>query len=115
MSLSKGAKIAIAVVVIVVVAAVVYSLVPYGVATPVKDLKSNQTAYIYGTVQGRVSIGNFSAFKLNDSSGSVIVVWNGSLPADGSKVLVHGTYRELTPLLSGLSYFEADSVLNWPI
>ncbi len=115
MALSKGAKVAIATVVVVLIAVVAYSLIPYVATTQVKDLKNNQTTYIYGTVQSRVSLGNFSAFKLNDSSGSVIVLWNGTLPADGSRVLVHGTYRELSPLLPGISYFEADSVLNWPI
>lgn len=115
MALSKGAKVAIIAVVVVVVAVSAYSLFPYVATTHVKDLKSDQTTYIYGTVQNRVSLGNFSAFRLNDSSGSVIVVWNGTLPTDGSKVLVHGTYRESTILFTNVGVFEADSVINWPI
>ncbi len=115
MALSKGAKVAIAAVVVVLIAVVAYSLIPYVATTQVKDLKNNQTTYIYGTVQSRFSVGNFSGFKLNDSSGSVFVVWNGTLPSDGSKVMVHGTFREISPALFGLSYFEATSVIPWPI
>lgn len=114
MRLSRGAKIAIAAVVIVLVAVAAYSLFPYVATTHVKDLKSDQTTYIYGTVNNRLSFGNFSAFQLNDSTGSVIVLWNGSLPADGAHVLVHGTYRT-SLLFTSAGYFEADSVTNWPI
>lgn len=115
MALSKGAKVAITAVVVVLIAVVAYSLIPYVATTHVNDLKNNQTTYIYGTVQERFSLGNFSGFKLNDSSGSVFVVWNGTLPAVGSKVMVHGTFREISSAFFGLGYFEATSVTVWPI
>ena len=114
MRLSRGPKVAISAVVIIVVAVVSYSVFPYVASTNPKDLKPNQTAYIYGTVDARVSLGNFSAFSLNDSSGNLIVIWNGSLPAHGEKVLVHGTYREYSFLFTNLSAFEATSVTEWP-
>ena len=114
MSLNKGSKVAISVVVIIVVALVAYSVFPYVASSNAKDLRNNQSAYVYGTVDSRVSLGNFSAFSLNYSSGNLVVIWNGSLPAHGERVLVHGTYKEYSILFTNLSAFEATSVIEWP-
>lgn len=115
MALRKATRITIAVVAVVVVAVAAYSLFPYVATTRISNLSNDQSAYIYGSVQDRASIGNLSAFKLTDSSGSILVLWNGSLPAIGSKVLVHGTMKETGFLNINVSIFEAGTVINWPI
>lgn len=115
MSLSKGSKIAVTVVVVVIIAVLAYSLFPYAVSTKVNDLKTNQVTYIYGTVQNRAAFGNISAFELNDSTGKVVVIWNGTLPANGQKVLVHGTFKQSTYVFFKVEIFEATSVTYWPI
>ncbi|MEM0158422.1 MAG: hypothetical protein QXV22_03905 [Thermoplasmataceae archaeon] len=113
--MSRGIKITITAIAVVAIAVIAYSVFPYASAAPIKNLKVGQPAYIYGTVQERLSIGNFSGFRLNDSSGSVFVEWNGTLPANGEKVLVHGTLEEISPNFLKLIYFKADSVIYWPI
>jgi hypothetical protein len=112
--MKKGGKAVTAIVAVIVIAIAAYSLFPYVASTNAKDLKSGQTAYIYGTVEGRVSLGNFSAFSLNYSSGALTVIWNFTLPAHGEKVLVYGKYEQYSILFSNVSVFDAASVTDWP-
>ena len=115
MNLNKGTKTIIAAVIVVIAAVAAYSLFPYVVSTKITDLKTDQAAYIYGTVENRGAYGNISAFDLNDGSGTVLIVWNGTLPANGDKVLIHGTYKQSSFAFFNFSVFEANSVINWPI
>lgn len=113
MAMGKGTRAAMIVVAVAVIAVVAYAAVPYVVTTKVANLKQDQVAYIYGTVEKRVAFGNVSAFDLNDSSGTILVVWNGTLPTDGEKVLIHGTYKQSSFLVLDYSLFEASSVTPW--
>lgn len=115
MALSKRTKVAVAAIVIVIAAVAVYSLFPYVVSTRISNLQNNQTAYIYGTVESRNAFGNTSIFALNDTSGTVYVLWNGTLPSDGEKVLVYGTYKGGEIFFFKFGLLEATSVTAWPI
>ncbi len=115
MALSKSTKVATAAVIVVIAAIAVYSLFPYVASTKVSNLQNDQTTYIYGTVVSRNAFGNTSVFGVNDTSGTVYVVWNGTLPANGEKVLVHGTYRGGQIFFLKYGIFEATSVTPWPI
>lgn len=108
-------KTAAVAVVIIAAAVAVYALFPYVVSTNVSNLGNGQNAYVYGTVEKRGAYGNVGAFELKGSSGSVWVVWNGTLPADGQKVLVHGTYQNTSLVVFNLKDFKATSVYDWPV
>ena len=107
-------KAAIIAVIVVVAAVSVYVLFPYVASTKVSTLAPGETAYIYGTVEKRDATGGYAAFELNDGSGNVWVVWNGTLPAVGQKVLVHGTYQQTSLVVFNLDDFKASSVTAWP-
>lgn len=109
-----GRKVAIAIIAVVVIAVVAYSLFPYVVSTKISNLATNKDAYVYGTVGSRVSIGTFNAFNMTDGTGSVLVIWNGTLPSPGTKILVHGHVNEYTFLFAQYKVIEADSVYQWP-
>lgn len=109
---TRNAAIALAV---VVAAVAVYALFPYVASANISSLKNDQQAYIYGTVEKREASGNVGAFELKGSSGSVWVVWNGTMPADGQKVLVHGTFESSSLLVFSVKDFQATSVTQWPI
>jgi len=96
----------IAVIVMVVAA---YAFLPYMLRTNIADLNTGSTAYVYGVVKARTSLAGISVFTVSDSTGSIFVSWNGSLPAVGSHVLVHGTVKSLL----GTKYLVADSVTAW--
>lgn len=115
MTSSKGVKALTVGVVVILIAVVVYTAFPYVVSTKISNLSNDQTAYIYGTVQNREAFGNTSVFALNDTSGTVYVLWNGTLPANGEKVLVHGTYRGGNVFLFKFGVMEATSVTPWLI
>lgn len=102
-------------IIVVLAAVLVYSLFPYVASTSVSSLKSGETTYIYGTVKSRVASGGPAAFELSDGSGNVWVLWNGTLPSDGQKVLVHGTYHTNNFLVFSQSDFQASSVTGWPV
>ncbi len=115
MALSKRTRVAAAAVIVVIAAVAVYSLFPYVASTKISNLQNDQTTYIYGTVVNREAFGNTSVFGVNDTSGTVYVLWNGTLPANGDKVLVHGTYRGGNIFFFKYGIFEASSVTPWPI
>ena len=106
-------KVAIVVIAVVVIAIASYALFPYVASTKITDLQNDQTAYVYGTVGSRVSIGNFNAFNITDGSGSIIVIWNGTLPSPGTKVLVHGNVHEYSILFSKYRVVDASTVYPW--
>lgn len=108
---TRNAAISVA---IVVAAVAVYALFPYVASSNISSLKNDQQAYIYGTVEKREAYGNAGAFELNGSSGTVWVVWNGTMPADGQKVLVHGTIESSSLVIFSLKDFQATSVTPWP-
>jgi cytochrome c-type biogenesis protein CcmE len=103
---ARTAGVVLAVIVIVVAA---YAFFPYVAATRIADLNTGSTAYVYGVVKGRTSLGGINVFSVSDSTGSIYVSWNGSLPAVGSHVLVHGTVKSFL----GEKYLIADSVVPW--
>lgn len=102
-------------IIIVLAAVLVYTLLPYVVSTKVSNLHNNENTYVYGTVENRKASGNTGAFEINDGSGNLWVVWNGTLPTDGQKVLVHGTYQKSTLLVFTFADFKAASVTDWPV
>lgn len=109
----------LAVIIIVIAAVAVYSLLPYVVSTKVSNLHNNQDTYVYGTVEKHYAAGSgnrsVGAFELNDGSGNVWVVWNGTMPSDGQKVLVHGTYHNSSLVVFNLSDMKATNVMDWPV
>lgn len=114
MSASRKTKVATAI--IVVIAAVsVYAILPYALSTNVSNLQNGQSAYVYGTVQGRTAFGATSVFDLNSTSGTIYVIWNGTLPSVGEKVLVHGTYKGGDFFSVNVGVLEATSVTQWLI
>lgn len=115
MAKSLVSRIATLTVVVVLVAVVGYAFFPYAASTKVTDLTNDQTAYIYGMVKTRQAFGNESIFSVNDTSGTVYVLWNGTVPSIGENVLVHGTYREGSLFHLSFGIFVATSVTPWPI
>ncbi|MHB1470153.1 MAG: hypothetical protein ACYCSA_00625 [Thermoplasmataceae archaeon] len=105
----------VAVAVVIIVALVAYAVFPIVVSTSISSLKVGDDSYVYATVESRTSFLGFSGFTMNQSSSSIFVMWNGTLPAIGEKVLVNGEVKGFQS--SGLSaiYISANSVYNWPI
>jgi len=99
---------------VIVVALVAYSVFPVLVSTDISSLKVGNDSYVYATVESRTSLFGFSGFTVNQSSNSIFVVWNGTLPAVGEKVLVNGEVEGIQS--SGISaiYISAHSVYDWP-
>ena len=85
---NSGKKVAIAAIVIVVALVALYGITPYAITTKISNLKPNTVVYIYGTVEKRLAFGQFSGFNMSDGTGSVFVIWNGTLPAPGDHVLL---------------------------
>lgn len=111
---SRKARNAAIVISIAVAAVAVYALFPYVASSNISSLSNDQHAYIYGTVEKRQASGNVGAFELKGSSGTVWVVWNGTMPTDGQKVLVHGTFESNSLVVFSLKDFQATSVTPWP-
>ncbi len=114
MAFSRKAKVT-AVFIVIIAAVAVYALLPYAVSSDVSTLQNNQTAYVYGTVQGRYALGQTSVFGLNTTSGMVYVIWNGTTPSIGEKVLVHGIYKGGDLFSVNIGVIEATSVFPWYI
>lgn len=112
MAFSRKAKVA-TVIAVAIAAVAVYALLPYAVSSNVSTLQNNQTAYVYGTVQGRYALGQTSVFGLNTTSGMVYVIWNGTTPSIGAKVLVHGTYKGGDLFSVNIGVIEATNVIPW--
>ena len=104
-------NVVLAVTVVIVVAVVSYGVFPYAVSANIKDLKPDSTVYLYGNVSSRISLLTFSGFELNQGNKSVMVFWNGTLPAVGENVLVHGTVSQKN--IFGVEYVQASSVSQW--
>ena len=102
-------NVVLAATIVIVVAVVSYGVFPYAVSANIKDMKPDSTVYLYGNVSSRISLLTFSGFELNQGNNSVMIFWNGTLPAVGENVLVHGTVsRE-----AGFVYVQASSVSQW--
>ncbi len=105
--MKSGRKKIIASVVIVIIASLlIYSLIPPVVNTAPANMHSGKTYYIYGNIIGIISFNGKSLISVNDSGSNVAVAYNGSTPAVGTHVLVHGKY------VDGL-YIQANSVTPW--
>lgn len=108
---NSGKKVAIAAIVIVAALVALYGITPYAITTKISNIKPNTTVYIYGTVEKRLAFGQFSGFNMSDGTGSVYVIWNGTLPASGERVIVHGEVKSL--FLSNNEFVQASSVNQW--
>lgn len=97
---------------VIVVALVAYSVFPVLVSSNISSLKVGNDSYIYATVESRTSFFGLSGFTVNQSSNSIFVVWNGTLPAVGEKVLVNGQVEGIQSLSA--IYINAHSVYDWP-
>ncbi len=105
--MKSGRKKIIASVIIVIIAALlIYSLIPPVANTAPANMHSGKTYYIYGNVTGTVSINGKSLISVDDDGSNIAVSYNGSTPAVGTHVLVHGKY------VDGL-YIQANSVTPW--
>ena len=104
-------NVVLAVTIVIVVAVVSYGVFPYAVSANIKDLKPDSTVYLYGNVSSRIAVGNFGFFYLNQENNSVKVFWNGTMPAVGENVLVHGTVSQKN--IFGVQYVQASSVSQW--
>ncbi len=104
-------NVVLAVTAVIVIAVVAYGVFPYAVSANIKDLKPDSTVYLYGNVSGRISLLSFSGFELHQGNNSVLVIWNGTLPAVGENVLVHGTVGQKN--LFGVTFVRASSVSQW--
>jgi|YelNatPaOPRAMG01_1025707.scaffolds.fasta_scaffold59379_3 exonuclease VII large subunit len=99
---------------VLVVAVVAYAVFPILASTNVSSLKVGEDSYVYATVQSRTSFLGFSGFTVNQSSSQVFVLWNGTLPAVGEKVLVHGEVKGVQSSGFSAIYISATSVYDWP-
>jgi hypothetical protein len=87
-----------------------YASFPYAVSTKIDALRPGATVYVYGQVSSqRFALANISVFRVSDATGSVYVAWNGSLPAAGDRVLIHGVVEDVL----GVMYIRADAVVVW--
>lgn len=103
-------KLLVGVLVALVLLLALYSF-PNFVSSKVTDLNVGSRVFLYGTVTDRVSLGGLiSGFVLHENSGSVFVAYNGTLPALGEHVLVHGTVKQYF----GHVYVLANFVSWWP-
>ena len=107
-------KTIVAVALVIVVAVVAYAVFPIFASTNVSSLKVGEDSYVYATVQSRTSFLGFSGFTVNQSSSNVFVLWNGTLPAVGEKVLVHGEVEGVQSSGISVIYIAASSVYDWP-
>lgn len=110
----SGRRLALAVVTVLVAAIVVYGVFPYAATTSIGNLKAGTTVYLYGNVSSRFAVGGVSLFYLTQGNESVAVAWNGTLPATGSHVLVHGKVESSARVFGlGFQYILAYSVTQW--
>ena len=103
-------NVVLAVTVVIVIAVVAYGVFPYAVSANINDLKPDSTVYLYGNVSSRISVLAFSDFDLHQGNKTVLVLWNGTLPAVGENVLVHGTVGQRNLFVT---YVQASSVYQW--
>ncbi|BAB60094.1 TVG0976779 [Thermoplasma volcanium GSS1] len=94
---------------LVAVVLLVYGMIPPISSTPVSEMKEGHSYYIYGEIVYELQSTNRSIFVLYAYGQNITVVYSGPIPAAGSFVLVHGTYK--VSLL--LQYINADSVYRW--
>ncbi|WP_393970708.1 hypothetical protein OXIME_000939 [Oxyplasma meridianum] len=99
---------------VIAVAVVAYAVFPILASTNLSSLKVGDNSYVYASVESRTSILGLSGFTLNQSSTHVFVIWNGTLPAVGEKVLVHGEVKGLELSNVSIIYISATSVYYWP-
>ncbi len=106
--MKKAERKLITVLIIIILAVIAYGIVPVALATSPGSMHSGNTYYIYGTVTNRIEIDNTSAFEVDDSGHNFGVFYNGSAPAVGSHVLVHGKYSDFFG-----RHMSASSIYTW--
>ena len=107
--MKKSQKKLVAVLVIIVLALIAYGIIPAAIATSPGSMHNGDTYYIYGTVAHRLTYDNSSVLQVNDSGHCFYVFYNGSAPAVGTHVLVHGKYNNDFIF----SAIKANSVYSW--
>ena len=93
--MKKNGKKILAVLLIIVLALIAYGIIPAVITTSPSSMHSGDTYYIYGTVNSRMTVDNSSIIEIDDSGHYFYVFYNGSAPAIGSHVLVHGEYSNI--------------------
>lgn len=106
--MKKNEKKILAVLLIIVLALIAYGIIPVVMASNPDSMHGGNSYYIYGTVTSRLEIDNTTTFEVNDSGHYFYVFYNGSAPAVGSHVLVHGEYSNII-----IDTISATSVYPW--
>ena len=107
--MKKKEKKLVAVLIIIVAALLAYGIIPAAIVTSPGSMHNGDTYYIYGSVAHRFTYDNLSVLEVNDSGHCFYVFYNGSAPAIGTHVLVHGKYSNDVIF----SAIKASSVYSW--
>jgi len=59
------------------------------------DTLLDEQVAVRGVVGGTFKIGSFTAYTLQDDTGSIGIVTSGELPKEGSRMTVKGTLKKL--------------------
>ncbi len=110
--MNKG--VVIGIVIAVAAGLIVYALIPVTLGADPQKMQNNNQYYAYGQIDSSITINDRSAFIPNDSGSTLLVLYNGTIPSNGTSVLVHGEFQNATFLgLSYCGFLVANSVYTW--